>query len=337
MNFLDAAQAILQQVGTPLHYKEIAALAIEQKILDTSGNTPGATMGSRLYTDTKKEGSRFQRVSKGMFGLAEAADQDDDITKRVKKMNTQVRKDLRAKFPHMKPQLFEVLIGELLKQMGFEEETVTVLPYSNDKGIDVRGILNTGINRMSVAVQAKKWENNVQRPDVQKLRGSLMPDETGVIITTSGFSKGAREDAKKPGLKPINLIDGKQLIDLLIKHRVGVQAEQHTVYALDDEFWGEFGAEEEKNSAESDPVEESVSAETIFPLDIAAGKNKIHKAQLLDEKGRVLFSGVEYKSPTGATKAVVSYSVNGWNFWKYLDSKSGKWVAIGTLREKSAE
>jgi restriction system protein len=71
MDFLTAAQKILEQEGQPLHYKKITKLALQQELITPSGLTPEATMGSRLYVDTKKENSRFERVGKGHFALKE--------------------------------------------------------------------------------------------------------------------------------------------------------------------------------------------------------------------------------------------------------------------------
>ena len=53
-----------------------ARRALEAGILDTKGQTPDASMGSRLYVDTKRPNSRFGRVSRGVFALAEVAASD---------------------------------------------------------------------------------------------------------------------------------------------------------------------------------------------------------------------------------------------------------------------
>ena len=39
-------------------------------LIAPQGLTPEATMGSRLYPDTKQEGSSFVRAGHGRFGLA---------------------------------------------------------------------------------------------------------------------------------------------------------------------------------------------------------------------------------------------------------------------------
>ncbi len=207
MNFLDSAYEILKQARQSLHYTEVTARALTAGILDTQGQTPEATMGSRLYVDTKRSSSRFRRVSRGVFDLAET--HPSGIGQRIGTLNQQARADLRKRLLKMPPDRFEVLVSQLLTALGFEEETITVTSYSNDGGIDVRGVLNAaGITKINAAVQAKRWKNNIQAPAIQALRGSLTVHEQGIFITTSKFSKGAVAEAAAPGKTPISLIDG---------------------------------------------------------------------------------------------------------------------------------
>ena len=67
MDYLSAAQAILEADNRPLHFREIARRALERRLITPTGQTPEATMGSRLYVDTKKPDSRFERLGKGQF------------------------------------------------------------------------------------------------------------------------------------------------------------------------------------------------------------------------------------------------------------------------------
>lgn len=329
MNFLDAAFEILKKAGRPLHYADITTQAFAAGILDTKGQTPEASMGSRLYVDTRRPGSRFKRVSRGVFALAEAA--PSDISQRIEAINQQTRLDLRKRLMRMPPDRFEALIGELLLALGFDEETIEVTTYSSDGGIDVRGVLNAGgITEVNAAVQAKRWKGNVQAPVVQALRGSLVVHEQGIIITTSQFSRGAQTEAQAPGKTRISLIDGEKLLDLLIEHRIGVTAEEHTVYSLDEEWWGEV-----VGAGEPTPPEIKRAAPTVtFPLLIEAGAHKqTFQAELLDAGGRVRFNGTEYQSPSGAGQAAAGWkSCNGWTFWHYRHPGTGELRVIDELR-----
>lgn len=249
MTYLEAAYTILKAAGQPLHYEEITRLALEQQLITSQGQTPAATMGYRLYTDTLQEGSRFVRAKgRGEFGLAEWRPQGIDA--HIAKINTTTRQQLRDLVLRMPPDRFEALIRELLIRMGFDENTVKVTPPSNDGGIDVMGVYRAaGLTEVSAAVQVKRWKNNVGPTTVTQLRGSLQVHQQGIIITTSDFTRSARAEAAAANKTRIGLINGDELIDLLVKHQVGVAKRTLEVTALDDEYWGELIGQSEPISA----------------------------------------------------------------------------------------
>lgn len=239
MTYLDAAHTILAAAGQPLHFEEITQRALAERLIAPQGLTPAATMGSRLYTDTKQEGSLFVRAGQGQFGLAEW--QPKGIDAHVAEINAGTRSRLAQLVMALPAERFEVLIRELLIRMGFDENTVKVTPYSGDGGVDVTGTYRAaGLTELSAAVQAKKWKGNVGAPVVTQLRGSLQVQQHGIIITTSDFSKSARAEACAPNKTRIGLINGQELIELLIRHQVGVVKRSLEVTALDDEYWGEL-------------------------------------------------------------------------------------------------
>lgn len=55
-------------------------------------------------------------------------------------------------------------------------------------------------------------------------------------ITDIALSKGTLETS---GKMPITLINGFQLVDLLIQYQVVVKQEQYTVPSIDAEYWSE--------------------------------------------------------------------------------------------------
>jgi restriction system protein len=73
----------------------------------------------------------------------------------------------------------------------------------------------------------------------------------GTIISLGGFAKGAQEGALFVGAAPITLIDGKRLLDLCIKHEVGVKRRPVEIYEIDEAFFAEKFAGEEGDSKES--------------------------------------------------------------------------------------
>jgi restriction system protein len=240
MTYLDAAHQILQQAGQPLHYRAIAERALAAGLIHPTGLTPEATMGSRLYTQTQEEGSPFVRSGEGRGFFALAEWQPTGIDHQVQRINYETRTELRRLLHTMPADRFETLIAELLVKMGFDETTVQITPFSGDKGIDVTGILRAaGLTEVDTAVQVKRWKGNVGSKIVRELRGSLKVHQQGVIITTSDFSSSAANEATADGKTRISLINGEDLLDLLIRYRVGVQEKRLTVLTIDEEWWTE--------------------------------------------------------------------------------------------------
>jgi len=341
MRFKDAAYEILKKSGKQLHYREINSLAMEAKMLDTVGLTPEASMGALLYTDTLKPDSRFKRGDeRGTFSLRMIP--SSDIDQHFQSVQTQVRKELKKHLLKIGPSKFEELIRILLEEMGFEETGTT--PYSNDKGVDVRGVLRSNpLSEVKIAIQAKRWSKNVGSDVVRDLRGSLRvaDSEQGLIITPSNFTAEAKKDSTAHGKTPIRLIDGDQLVDLLIQYKVGVKLEEYVVPTIDSEYWSEIlgVTVEETEQVQKKTQTKIITKDTkkqSFPLKIQAHhKGKIFEAELMNLDGEVFLKNQKYLTPTNAAKNFVEWkTVNGWDFWKYWNEKTGKWEKIGRLREK---
>lgn len=334
MQFKDAAYEILKQAGKPLHYNQITERAQAANLLETVGQTPQATMGALLYTDTLKPDSRFRRGDeKGTFALK--APISISIHQQIENLQTKVRGDLRKYLLEVPPQKFEELIRSLLEEMGFDEAETTA--YSNDKGVDVRGILRSNpLSTVKVAIQAKRWKNNVGSGVVRDLRGSLKvaDAEQGLIITPSDFTPGAKAEAQSEGKTPIALINGSELVDLLIKYQVGIKQEQVIVPSIDTEYWTEVIGISIKVPKEK-VKKERKTKKFQFPFPIQAKHHgEIYTGELLDLKGTVRYEGREYPTPTTAAKVIVTdwKEVNGWDFWRYFDQEREKWEKIGKLR-----
>jgi restriction system protein len=122
----------------------------------------------------------------------------------------------------LEPADFEQLVGQLLRALAINDVEVTA--YHGDKGIDATGRyeLAPGLT-VSIAVQAKRQAQNVGRPVVQNLSGSLKPHQQGLVITTAGFAPNAKAEAARDDKPLIWLIDGPQLIKLLIANDLGAR------------------------------------------------------------------------------------------------------------------
>ena len=237
-SFNDCAEKVLRAQGVhkPMHYHDITQTALSKGWLKTSGQTPEATMYAQIIQEIQRlrkrgEVPRFVQCGKGLVALTVWDKAGVDF--QVQQHHEDVRKKLKAKLMALKPEAFEELVSRLFREIGFREVSRTRL--SGDGGIDVRGTMITGgVIRTELAIQVKRWKHNVQAPTVQQVRGSLGAHEQGCIVTTSDFSAGAREEASKMDKAPIALIDGKELINLLMEYEVGVHRKEVPLFEVQE-------------------------------------------------------------------------------------------------------
>ncbi|MGO8880120.1 MAG: restriction endonuclease, partial [Desulfomonilaceae bacterium] len=109
---------------------------------------------------------------------------------------------------------------------------------SNDGGID--GIIpQDKLGLDSVYIQAKKWENVVSRPEIQKFVGALegVRARKEIFLTTSTFSEGAKNYVKNIDKKVV-LIDGERLAELMIDNDIGVAlATSYQIKKIDSDYF----------------------------------------------------------------------------------------------------
>src|SRR3990170_7906333 len=133
--------------------------------------------------------------------------------------------ELLTKLKQSSPSFFERIVVELLVKMGYggsRADAGKAIGKSGDGGID--GIIKEDRLGLDVVyIQAKRWGGTVGRPVVHAFSGSLDGQKArkGVLITTSRFSQDAADYVDRIE-KRIVLIDGEQLVQLMIDHDIGV-------------------------------------------------------------------------------------------------------------------
>ncbi|MET7905209.1 restriction endonuclease [Streptomyces sp. NPDC005355] len=114
----------------------------------------------------------------------------------------------------MDPIAFESLVADLFRAMGMR---AVMTQRSNDGGVDVDAMDPTPIRGGKIVVQVKRYRNTVPPTAVRDLYGTVQATgaNKGVLVTTSGFGPGSHTFA---GGKPLELVSGGELVDLLHRH-----------------------------------------------------------------------------------------------------------------------
>ena len=146
--------------------------------------------------------------------------------------HAQIENEALQRVLQLSPTDFEQLVGHLLSAMGFDIE---VTQPANGGGVDFRGVLDvSNVARISVTGQVKRYAlgNNIGPKPILDLRGRIPIGAQGTFVTTSDYSKKAREVSEEVGFPRVGLVNGEQFVDFLTQHWSEIPEEFRDVLGL---------------------------------------------------------------------------------------------------------
>jgi len=152
-----------------------------------------------------------------------------------------VESELLERILQQTPSFFETLVIDLFKKMGFGEFRAEATGGSGDGGID--GVIHQDSLGLDIVyIQAKRYDpksNPIGRPELQKFVGALSGKAAskGIFITTSTFSSHVESYLETVNNR-VRVIDGAEMVQLMIDHGVGVREEKtYTLHRIDEDFF----------------------------------------------------------------------------------------------------
>ncbi|WP_196780274.1 restriction endonuclease [Oceaniradius stylonematis] len=202
---------------------------VERGLVERDGNRYSITDSGLSYLKSFPESAADRKPSS----------QRTDVALAVRAFNEAQIEALRRRLMGLEPYAFEHFVKELLEAMDYENVEVT--RQSGDKGIDVVANYQFGITEITEVVQVKRTESTIGRRVIDELRGALPYHRAirGTIITLGPFARGVEESALFPGAAPITLIDGDRLLELVVKHQIGVRRKPVDLLEVDEAFFAD--------------------------------------------------------------------------------------------------
>lgn len=224
----------------------------------------GATPAGRLFLDTHKQAITVNDLKaipgwedawkSGKAGkekpdsndLADSITPQEAIDAAMEQLHADVKARLLDSILKQTPEFFEKLVLDLLVAMGYggtRAGAATHMGKSGDEGID--GRINQDILGLDqILVQAKRYapDKAITRSTIQAFVGSLAGQGVtkGIFITTSYFLDSAKEFVERGLNTKVILIDGSILVDLMMRHGVGVRTERTLVLVdIDQNYFEE--------------------------------------------------------------------------------------------------
>jgi restriction system protein len=168
------------------------------------------------------------------------------IAREVAALRTDLRGRLLQAVVEQTPEFFERLVLDVLGAMGYggnREDAAKHLGRTGDEGIDGQ-INQDALGLDQILVQAKRYspDRPVGGQEIQAFIGSLSVRGVtkGVFLTTSRLTPKAREFVARGSTTKVVLVDGEMLVDLMLRHKIGVRTvETHEIQELDQNYFEE--------------------------------------------------------------------------------------------------
>lgn len=272
MRIVDALVEVLKEHES-LTYKEAYLKIKERNLYQFGAKDPEAAVNAKLRCHC--EGLNFpgaspvkyfrivgQKGTRSLYALVKEGQEvvDEDESKKKKRSASEddllpeekidltylfyknnIKRQILDHILDCHPSFFEQLVVNLLLKMGYGSDELSgrVIGKSHDGGID--GVIyedKLGLSKIYIQAKRNDSSNTIGRPLLQAFVGAMQDVQKGVFITTSTFTKEARNYAEKQQQKSMKLIDGDLLAELMIKYGIGLEKVQtYTVYKINEDFF----------------------------------------------------------------------------------------------------
>lgn len=192
------------------------------------------------YRSSRRTGSASEQPAPVAAAVEDQESPDDLIARAEASARAVLAGELLERVRAVEPAAFETLVLRLLAAMGYGGLGQHLQTgRSGDGGID--GIITEdklGLDR--IYLQAKRYGagNAVTAEQIRAFLGALMgKGDRGVFLTTSTFTSGARAAVTGVPARVV-LIDGEELVELMIDHGVGVEPVRvATLHRINEDFF----------------------------------------------------------------------------------------------------
>ncbi|GAB4543578.1 MAG: restriction endonuclease [Anaerolineae bacterium] len=175
-------------------------------------NSLGSTLTVFQVDDHLAEIHRIAIATDEIPPVTEETEEAPPFFEEVKAKADELIADLISR---LDPYDFQDLVAGILRAMGFRADSA---PPGADRGVDIIAHPDAfGFQRPHIKVQVKHRKGPVSGPEMRSFLGALRDGDSGLYISTGGFTSDATREADR-SREPVKLLDRDGLIDLLLEH-----------------------------------------------------------------------------------------------------------------------
>lgn len=141
---------------------------------------------------------------------------------------------IKDKVIALSPEDMEELTAAILRAMGYKAK---VSPKGPDRGVDVVASPDgLGLQTPRIKAEVKHRGGSMGAPAIRGFIGALREGDSGLFVSTGGFTKEARYEAERSTL-PLTLVDLDDLADLIVTHYETFDLEGRALIPLVRIYW----------------------------------------------------------------------------------------------------
>jgi restriction system protein len=159
---------------------------------------------------------------------------EEDFSETKDQVVSQAHELIKDKILALQPEEMEELAAAILRAMGYKTK---VSPRGPDRGVDVIASPDgLGLTQPRIKVEVKHRSGSMGSQAIRSFVGVLRSGDTGLYVSTGGFSKEARYEAERATF-PVTLIDTDDLADLIVAHYDNFDLEGRALLPLIRVYW----------------------------------------------------------------------------------------------------
>lgn len=192
----------------------LTLFSINQEIIDTfiavlDGKSPSVSVNYTDAADTEVEQLKDETVA-------------------------QSHELIKDKIAILLPDEMEELVASILRAMGYKAK---VSPKGPDRGVDVIASPDgLGLTQPRIKAEVKHRNGSMGSPAIRSFIGALREGDSGLFISTGGFTREARYEAERSTFA-LTLIDLDDLADLIVSHYENFDLEGRALVPLVRIYW----------------------------------------------------------------------------------------------------
>jgi restriction system protein len=156
-----------------------------------------------------------------------------DLQKFLQEQRESILSTLRESLRQMSICRQALLLQDLFEEMGYED--LRPLDPIHEQRLELLGRIQDGISPLSVLIRFHSQTHPLGPDQILETRRSMdhWSAHRGCLVTTGSFTSEALALSLKEGQKPVSLVHGDHLVELLVQFGLGVQKRFVEVWELD--------------------------------------------------------------------------------------------------------